>query len=168
MRSCSIGVSGVCSLTGCTPVQYRTYEHLWTLMKSRPIRVSGNRLSSHHSGGHPPRRRRFADAAQREVCKGDTRRTATRAAPCIVWHGTHHTCDGPPLRVAKKGGWAGILILTAATTLQLSLCHQCNFCLTGVACYCTLPDAGTQWHHTSGGIVAPAAVQNTVYRTQCT
>ena len=30
-----------------------------------------------------------------------------------------------------------------------------GFNLTGVVCYCTLPDVGTQWHHTSGGIVAP-------------
>ena len=29
--------------------------------------------------------------------------------------------------------------------------------LTGVVCYYTLPDVGTQWHHTSGGIVAPSA-----------
>ena len=45
----------------------------------------------------------------------------------------------------------------------MTLCHQYNvwlganpsFNLTGVVCYCTLPDVGTQWHHTSGGIVAP-------------
>ena len=46
----------------------------------------------------------------------------------------------------------------------MTLCHQYNvwlganpgFNLTGVVCYCTLADVRTQWHHTSGGIVAPS------------
>ena len=53
---------------------------------------------------------------------------------------------------------SGILIPTAAAILVWTLCHQrtLGFNLTGVACYCTLPDVGIQWPDTRSDSAWPS------------
>ena len=57
------------------------------------------------------------------------------------------------------------MIPAAATTLVWTMCHQVQclargelfgFNLTGVVCYYTLPDVGTQWPDTRRGSVLPS------------